>query len=121
MATRKKKADQRTSDQIRDVLVETVNVELATLRAGAAFWSAWVDQATVFSREATKVLADLNEEDSGDAVGRLADSSQKFLRAISDLPRIASEAFEQEVEASTRRAAGGASKPVRRRRARAKA
>ncbi len=112
MARRQTRTTGEQTEQIRDVLVETAQTELAAVNAGIAFWSAWVESATKFSGEATRVLAAIasGEEPSDDGLGSLVDSSRQFIREMAELPERTAHRFNSELEKLTSSERKGARK-----------
>lgn len=91
--------DEQRSDDIRAVMLESARVQVATLNAGIAFWSGWVDAAGKYVQATTRELATVGEPDVNvDAVvGRLTDSSREYLRRITELPNLAVTQFNADV------------------------
>ena len=102
---------------IRQLMVETVKVQVASLDAGIAFWTGWVERTSAFAKAANEELLALSGEkaDANQAINRLVDSSREYLRHVTELPALAVSEFTSQL---------GKSAPAersRRRSARAKA
>ena len=104
------------AEDIRQLMVETAKVQVASLDAGIAFWTGWVERTSAFAKAANKELVALSENktDANQAINRLVDSSREYLRHVSELPELAASAFKSELGKS------GSPKNSRRRSARAK-
>jgi hypothetical protein len=113
MAQRKRTAE----SDLRDILIDTAEVQLATINAGIEFWGAWLEQATEFSRIAGEGLDAIREnpDDSADVLGTMVDTSRENIRALSDLPRRAAERFIRDLDQakSKRKKKGTSSGPTR--------
>lgn len=42
------------SEEIRKIMLETARVQIASLNAGIAFWSGWVERTAKFAQTANK-------------------------------------------------------------------
>lgn len=89
-----KEREVRAKD-IRRLMVETARVQVASLDAGIAFWTGWVERTSDFARAANKELLALSEDkaDANLAINRLVDSSRDYLRRVSELPALAATEF----------------------------
>jgi len=87
-------------NRIRDLVMESARVQVATLNAGIAFWKAWTDVAASYAQVMSKELLAATEPDTDtDAqVGRMTDSAREYLRKMTELPRAAVGAFERELQ-----------------------
>ena len=92
------------TDDIRAVMMETAKVQVATLNAGIEFWSGWVESATKFTQSAASELTALStgDADADHTLSRIADSSRKYLDAITELPGKAAARFSQDLKTSRR-------------------
>ena len=95
--------EEQRSDEIRAVMLESARVQVATLNAGIAFWSGWVEAAGRYVQATTRELATVGEPDVNvDAVvGRLTDSGREYLRRITELPNLAVTQFNADVRVGT--------------------
>ena len=111
MSTSKKTTD------IREVMIETARVQFASLNAGIAFWSGWLESASKFAQTLNSELTNLGKEgsDTDATLSRITDSSREYLRKLTELPEAAAARFKKDV------AAGGTPRAARTRAARAKA
>jgi hypothetical protein len=88
------------SEEIRAIMLEAARVQVATLNAGIAFWSGWVEAAGKFVQATSRELVTAGDPDMNvDAlVGRLTDSSREYLRRVTELPRAAVAQFEADLQ-----------------------
>ncbi len=88
------------SEEIRAIMLESARVQVATLNAGIAFWSAWVDAAGKFVQVANRELAAIGQPDmkADDVIGRLTDSSREYLRRVTELPGAAVAQFNADLK-----------------------
>lgn len=101
------------SKEIRAIMVESARAQVATLNAGIAFWSAWVDAAGKFVQATSRELATIGQPDVkvDQVIGRLTDSSREYLRRVTELPKAAVAQFDADIKA------GGSAKGRKRTRA----
>lgn len=101
------------SSGVREVILESARVQVATLNAGIAFWTAWTDMAASYAQTVSRELANVSEDDADtDAViGRLTDSSRELLRRMTDLPNVAVARFNDEVNKKPK--GNGRARPAR--------
>jgi len=109
----------RTSEELRDIMVEVARTQLAAVTAALKFWGGWVDSANRYTEKISAELERVSEgkEDSQKFVGRLTDSGREYLRELIALPNVAVDHFASEIE----KISGGKHAPKPARRARAKA
>jgi len=106
----------KTTDDIRQVMIETARVQFASLNAGIVFWSGWLQGASTFAQTLSTELSNLGKEgsDTDAMLSKITDSSREYLRKISELPEAAAIRFKKDVAPTTARPT------ARRRAARAK-
>jgi hypothetical protein len=109
------------TDDIREVLINAVEVELAMLKAGISFWSQWVEQTSRFVKSSSKSLSTIRsgKKDANQVLLELVDSSRETMRTVTELPRSAAEGFLRELDVFEREKSRPA-RPAAKRRARAK-
>lgn len=90
------------AEDIRQLMVETAKVQVASLDAGIAFWTGWVERTSAFARAANKELLALSEDkaDANLAINRLVDSSREYLRRVSELPALSATEFTSQLRKS---------------------
>jgi hypothetical protein len=88
------------SDDVGDVLVQASLTQVAAISAAVGFWSAWAESAATYSRGVADELAKLTTEGtgSGEVIGRLTDLNREYLRKLTELPTVAVERFNEEME-----------------------
>lgn len=90
---------EKDGTEVRDVLIETAQVQMASLNAGIAFWRGWVEEASRFAEETNRRLARLADEgDPGATLGEMTDASRSYLRELSKLPEVAARTFTEELD-----------------------
>ena len=99
--------------KVRDVLIETAQLQLASTSAAVGFWAAWAEATSGFAREMNSELASMlgREETTDEDLVRFADLSRNYLRKLSDLPDVAAKHFTSELEKF--RTSGPRVRPVR--------
>jgi hypothetical protein len=104
------------AEDVRRLMVETAKVQIASLGAGIAFWTGWVERTSAFAKAANKELLGLSEgkADANQAINRLVDSTREYLRSVTELPALAASEFTSELGKP------GSAKNSRRRSARVK-
>jgi hypothetical protein len=87
-------------DDLRQLLTDAIEVQLAALKAGISFWSDWIEQTSEFVQSATKTLSSINTDDvhAKDSLLELVDAGRASLRSMTDLPRSTAERFIEELD-----------------------
>lgn len=96
-------ASVRTEDQntqIRDVMVEAAQIQLASLTATVKFWSSWAEATSKFSQSISQELSQIADRVtvSNDDLVRFADLNREYLRALSELPNTVATQFNADLE-----------------------
>ena len=93
-----------STNDVRDIVVESLRVQLATVNAGITFWQAWVERAADFAEAASKDLFQLTETDAdvSKVIGRVTDTTRKYLREVTELPNLAVAKFNSEMKTAPR-------------------
>ena len=88
------------TDQLRDVLVEAARTQLAAVTAATKFWAGWVTAADKYAQNISDELARMDDAENGegDLVGRLSDLTREYLRDLTELPGVAVNHFNGELE-----------------------
>lgn len=91
---------QTREDDLRQLLTDAIEVQLAALKAGISFWTDWIQQTSDFVQSATKTLANINSTDQGtkDSLLELVDAGRASLRAFTELPRTTATRFIDELD-----------------------
>jgi len=88
-------------DEIREVLINAVEVELAAARAAVSFMREWAEQTSQYVKTASKSLSTIRSEnkDASQVLLEVVDASRETLRTMTELPRKAAERFVRELDA----------------------
>lgn len=89
-----------SEDDLRQLLTDAVEVQLAALKAGISFWSEWIDHTSTFVQSATKTLSSISTEDpkSRDVVLELLDAGRASLRSLTEIPKHTASHFIAELD-----------------------
>ncbi len=96
--------------ELREILTNAIEVQLAAFKAGISFWKDWVEQTSRFVGTATDQLRAIREEDR-DAKAMLleiVDAGRASIRGMSELPRQAAFRFIEELDELESRKKGAA-------------
>ncbi len=86
-------------EELRRLLTDAIEVQLAALKAGISFWGEWIEQTSQFVTSATKTLSSINaEEPTKDALLELVDAGRASARAMTEIPRHTAERFLEELD-----------------------
>ena len=93
-------AQPNREEQIREVLMNAVEVQLAALKAGAGFWKEWMERTSAFVKTATKTLSSILSQDkeAGHLLLEIVDQARESMRTMTELPRNAAARFIQELD-----------------------
>ncbi len=103
-------------EQIREVLINAVEVQLAALKAGASFWKEWMERTSAFVKTATKTLSAIRsqDKDAGQLLLEVVDQGRESMRTMTELPRNAAARFIQELDELERKRKAGPGRGPRR-------
>ena len=92
--------DTSRETQVREVLIEAVEVQLAALKAAITFWGDWIDRTSGFVKAATSGLERARDADrnSGQVLLEMVDAGRESIRTLSDLPRHAAAQFVRDLD-----------------------
>ena len=86
-------------EDLRRLLTDAIEVQLAALRAGISFWSEWVEQTSGFVQSATKTLSSINSNEAPkDVLLELVDAGRASVRSLTDIPRHTARRFLEELD-----------------------
>ncbi len=75
-------------EELRELLTDAIEVQLAALKAGIGFWSEWIEQTSAFVQSASKTLTNINsEEEPKEVLLELVDAGRASVRSMTELPR----------------------------------
>jgi len=117
-------------DEIRGLLINALEVQLAAFRAGIRFWEGWIGEASKFVNSATDKLHALENRGTAprDTLLEVVDAARGSIRSMMELPGDSASHFIEELERITKRGPAAASgargarkkRPARKRAARIK-
>ncbi|CAN5697777.1 hypothetical protein BH23GEM9_BH23GEM9_19590 [soil metagenome] len=92
--------DQDRQEDLRRLLTDAIEVQLAALKAGISFWTEWIEQTGEFVSSATKTLASINSEDqqAKDVLLELVDAGRASMRSMTEIPRHSAMRFIEELD-----------------------
>lgn len=92
--------DQDRQEDLRRLLTDAIEVQLAALRAGISFWTEWIEQTGEFVNTATRTLASINAEDqqAKDVLLELVDAGRASMRSMTEIPRHSALRFIEELD-----------------------
>lgn len=87
-------------EDLRLLLTDAIEVQLAGLKAGISFWTEWIEHTTTFVQSATKTLTSINTDDpkSRDVVLELLDAGRASVRSLTEIPRNTASHFIAELD-----------------------
>ena len=93
-------SDKTREDDLRLLLTDAIEVQLAALNAGIKFWTEWIEHTSTFVQSATKTLSSINTDDpkSRDVVLELLDAGRASVRSLIDVPRNTAAHFIEELD-----------------------
>jgi hypothetical protein len=92
--------DQDRQEDLRRLLTDAIEVQLAALKAGISFWTEWIEQTGEFVNSATRALASINAEDqqAKDVLLELVDAGRASMRSLTEIPRHSALRFIEELD-----------------------
>jgi hypothetical protein len=86
-------------NDVRTVLIEAVEVQLAALKAAMTFWGEWIERTSVFVKTATRDLdAARSTKKTDQVLLELVDAGREGMRTLTELPRHAAEQFVRDLD-----------------------
>ncbi len=115
------KTESNTSEDVREVLINALEVELAVLKSAVSFWRQWIEHTSNYVKTTGMNLSSIrsSNKDLKQVLLEAVDASRETARLMTELPKKAAEDFLSELEAIERHKKS-ASRPPPKRRARAK-
>jgi hypothetical protein len=115
------KTDSIKSEDVREVLINAVEVELAALKAAVGFWTQWIELTSKFVKTTGANLSSIrsSSKNANHVLLEAVDASRETARLMTELPKRAAEDFLSELDAIEHRRAG-LERPPPKRRGRAK-
>ena len=101
--------------EIREVLINAVEVQLAALKAAVSFWGEWMERTSAFVKTASKSLSTIRsaDKDAGQVLLEVVDAGRESMRTMTELPKKAAERFVDELDKIEKTRKAGASKAPR--------
>ena len=92
--------DQSREADLRRLLTDAIEVQLAALKAGMSFWGEWIEQTSVFVQSASRSLSNINAEDqqTKDVLLELVDAGRASVRSMTEIPRHTATRFIEELD-----------------------
>jgi hypothetical protein len=86
--------------EVREVLIDAVEVQLAAIKAAVSFWAEWAERTSGFVSTAARSLDALRSPDKNprDVLLEVVDVGRESMRAMTELPRNAAARFIDELE-----------------------
>jgi hypothetical protein len=114
------KTESSKSEDVREILINAIEVELAVLKAAVSFWRLWIEHTSNYVKTTGMNLSSIRSSDKNikQVLLEAVDASRETARLMTELPKKAAEDFLTELAAIERQRAPG--RPPAKRRARAK-
>src|ERR1017187_1031502 len=92
--------DTKNVDDLRQIMLETAQIQFATLNAGIVFWSQWVENASKTAQGISNqlLLAGKEGSDTDKILGTITDLTREYLRKTTELPNAAVARFNADVK-----------------------
>jgi len=93
-------SDETREEDLRRLLTDAIEVQLAALKAGISFWTEWIEKTTEFVQSASKTLSQITSDDqqARDLLLELVDASRATARSLTEIPRHTAEKFIEELD-----------------------
>ena len=87
-------------EDLRRLLTDAIEVQLAALRAGISFWTEWIEQTSTFVQSATESLSRIAAEGQStkDVLLELVDAGRASVRSMTEIPRHTATRFIEELD-----------------------
>jgi len=94
-------------EELRSLLTDAIEVQLAALKAGISFWTEWIEETSNFVQSATDSLSTINSggKKTEDALLELLDKGRASARSMTEIPRHSAARFIEELDAAEARRA----------------
>lgn len=91
---------QDREEDLRQLLTDAIEVQLAALRAGIGFWTEWIEETSEFVNSATRTLASISaeEQQAKDVLLELVDAGRASVRSMTEIPRHTATRFIEELD-----------------------
>jgi hypothetical protein len=87
-------------EELRQLLTDAIEVQLAALKAGISFWTEWIEHTSTFVQSASQTLSRISSEDqqAKDTLLELLDAGRASLRSLTEVPRHTASRFIEELD-----------------------
>lgn len=87
-------------EDLRELLTDAIEVQLAALKAGIGFWTEWIERTTEFVQSATQTLSEITSEEpeAKDLLLELVDAGRASVRGMTEIPRNTATRFIEELD-----------------------
>jgi len=88
-------------EELRQLLTDAIEVQLAAFKAGIGFWREWVEQTSEFVKSASSSLRTINSEghEPKEVLLEVVDAGRASIRSMTELPRHTASRFIEELDA----------------------
>ena len=92
--------DKKREEDLRQLLTDVIEVQLAALKAAITFWSEWIEQTSAYVQSATKSLSTITaeEQQAKDVLLELVDAGRASVRSMTEIPRHTAARFIEELD-----------------------
>lgn len=92
--------NQSREEELRQLLTDAIEVQLAALKAGISFWTEWIEHTSTFVQSASQTLSRISSEDqqAKDTLLELLDAGRASLRSLTEIPRHTASRFIEELD-----------------------
>lgn len=111
--------DRNRTEELRQLLTDAIEVQLAAFTAGIGFWREWVEQTSDFVNATSNSLRTINAQDRQpkEVLLDLVDAGRASIRSMTELPRHAASRFIEALdEIKTKKVKNSPAGPARRKR-----
>jgi hypothetical protein len=87
-------------EELRQLLTDAIEVQLAAFKAGIGFWREWVEQTSEFVKSASNSLRTINsaEHEPKEVLLEVFDAGRAGIRSMTELPRHTASRFIEELD-----------------------
>jgi hypothetical protein len=87
-------------EELRQLLTDAIEVQLAAFKAGIGFWREWVEQTSAFVKSASSSLRTINSEghEPKEVLLEVVDAGRASIRSMTELPRHTASRFIDELD-----------------------
>src|SRR6266849_7801136 len=88
------------TDDVREILINVVEVELAALRAAVSFWQHWIEHTSNYVKTTSEALGTMRSTGKtfDQVLLEVVDAGRETMRLMTDVPRKSAEDFLRDLE-----------------------